>query len=170
MVLCKKCGEMLNDGVCYQCMENSQEKQEPVAVAHKAPKKKRVPKKKKVAKKKEDSDEVKKLKAQLAKLEKEKKSSGVKPEEEEEEIVKMPSFVINAPAGALKVSDVGHSPDGSCVLSFEDERFDPIALKPGYFSQHDPVAGGYYVVYPDGYKSFCPGSAFKQFFRALSGE
>lgn len=43
----------------------------------------------------------------------------------------------------------------------EDERFAPISVDSAYYRKHKPHAGGYYVVYKDGYKSFSPAEAFE---------
>lgn len=38
----------------------------------------------------------------------------------------------------------------------------PIEVEPEWFTKHEPQAGGYYVVYQDGYRSFSPKDAFEQ--------
>lgn len=47
----------------------------------------------------------------------------------------------------------------SPVLAFEGGGF--MEVEPDYIKKHKPVAGGYYVVYKDGYKSFSPADAFE---------
>ena len=42
-----------------------------------------------------------------------------------------------------------------------DEKLAPIELDQQYFDKHRPQAGGYFVVYEDGYKSYSPAEAFE---------
>lgn len=45
---------------------------------------------------------------------------------------------------------------------FPDEPgYGPIPFDAAYYRKHKPEAGGYYVVYADGYKSFSPAKAFE---------
>lgn len=39
--------------------------------------------------------------------------------------------------------------------------FAPIDLEPGWFQKHQPQAGGYYVMYEDGYASYSPAHPFE---------
>lgn len=43
----------------------------------------------------------------------------------------------------------------------ENERYSPIPVDAAWYRKHDPEAGGYYVVYEDGYKSYSPAKAFE---------
>lgn len=47
------------------------------------------------------------------------------------------------------------------MMYVEEPGFAPIALDGGYMTKHQPKVGGYYVVYPDGYKSWSPAEAFE---------
>lgn len=40
-------------------------------------------------------------------------------------------------------------------------------VTPEYMAKHQPVAGGYYVRYEDGYESFSPAEAFEAGYRAI---
>lgn len=42
-----------------------------------------------------------------------------------------------------------------------DTRFDPIDVTHEWYVKHSPVAGGYFVIYDDGYTSFSPKKAFE---------
>jgi len=42
-----------------------------------------------------------------------------------------------------------------------EKGYEPIPVTGTYISKHQPVAGGYYVVYKDGYESFSPAEAFE---------
>lgn len=50
---------------------------------------------------------------------------------------------------------------GGVVLVPEDERYARFVLDGDYETKHKPQAGGYYVVYDGGYKSFSPAQAFE---------
>ena len=41
-------------------------------------------------------------------------------------------------------------------------HFAPVAVSRDFVSKHEPKAGGYYVTYKDGYKSFSPAQAFEE--------
>jgi hypothetical protein len=43
----------------------------------------------------------------------------------------------------------------------EDPAYAPIPVDADWFRKHKPTAGGYYVVYEDGYTSFSPAAAFE---------
>jgi hypothetical protein len=51
--------------------------------------------------------------------------------------------------------------DVGAILVVEG-HFAPIAVTRDFIGRHQPQAGGYYVVYKDGYKSFSPATAFEQ--------
>lgn len=40
--------------------------------------------------------------------------------------------------------------------------FPPFEVNHAYVEKHKPAAGGYFVVYDDGYQSFSPGKAFEE--------
>jgi hypothetical protein len=54
--------------------------------------------------------------------------------------------------------------DGERVMTFSDPGYEACALvvNAAYMTKHQPEAGGYYVVYGDGYKSFSPATAFEE--------
>jgi hypothetical protein len=49
-----------------------------------------------------------------------------------------------------------------------DAGYGDVVLSQEYIEKHKPVEGGYYVVYPDGYKSFSPASAFEGGYRRIN--
>jgi hypothetical protein len=51
--------------------------------------------------------------------------------------------------------------DGSAIL-FPENTYCSVAVSADYVRKHNPQPGGYYVVYPDGYKSFSPAKAFEE--------
>jgi hypothetical protein len=79
----------------------------------------------------------------------------------------MPKYKSHKTVWALKISDVkgdgegeNRETDGSAILVTEP-GFAPIKVDADYVSKHNPRAGGYYVVYEDGYKSWSPAEAFE---------
>lgn len=72
----------------------------------------------------------------------------------------MPKYRCHKEVWALKIKRVVQNPDGSVDMFFE-EPFAPLNLDIAYSEKHNPQAGGYYVVYQDGYKSFSPSEAFE---------
>lgn len=80
----------------------------------------------------------------------------------------MPKYKCHKEVWALKIKEIqepdklkGHSPFGQ-ILVFEDDLYAPLQVSEEYLVKHQPHAGGYYVVYKDGYKSFSPAEAFEE--------
>jgi len=74
----------------------------------------------------------------------------------------MPKYKSHKEVWALKIKKVVVNPNGSRDLFFEEEEgYSPINVEDDYVKKHSPEAGGYYVVYKDGYKSFSPAEAFE---------
>lgn len=77
----------------------------------------------------------------------------------------MPKYKCYKEVWALKIAEIRthhvEPPDGSAVLVPEDKRYANFRVEADYVERHNPVAGGYYVVYADGYKSFSPAEAFE---------
>ena len=84
----------------------------------------------------------------------------------------MPKYKCIKDVWALKIksivfdsdlaSQTGRETDGSATITPEEEYYAPFKVDSSYVRKHNPVAGGYYVVYKDGYKSFSPASAFEE--------
>ena len=60
--------------------------------------------------------------------------------------------------------------DCSAIITPEELGYAPFRVSAEYFQKHQPVAGGYYVVYEDGYKSFSPADAFEKGYVSLSSQ
>jgi hypothetical protein len=75
--------------------------------------------------------------------------------------MEMPKYTCHKQVWALKIESVNERMDGSAKLCIEDEGFASIEVNEAYMRKHQPEAGGYYVVYKDGYKSFSPADAFE---------
>jgi hypothetical protein len=83
----------------------------------------------------------------------------------------MPKYVCHKQVWALKIKSVeldstkaqaeNRETDGSAVITPEEEGYAPFRVEHDYVRKHNPQAGGYYVVYADGYKSFSPAKAFE---------
>lgn len=63
-------------------------------------------------------------------------------------------------AGVARVEN--RETDGSATITPVDSRYAPFKVDAAYVSKHNPEAGGYYVVYADGYKSWSPAEAFEE--------
>ena len=84
----------------------------------------------------------------------------------------MPKYKCIKDVWALKIksivfdsdlaSQTGRETDGSATITLEEEYYAPFKVDSSYVRKHNPVAGGYYVVYKDGYKSFSPATAFEE--------
>lgn len=85
--------------------------------------------------------------------------------------VEMPRYKCHKQVWALKIdainldSDVaqseGRETDGGAFIYPEEKGYAPFKVDAAYLEKHKPEAGGYYVVYQDGYKSFSPAKAFE---------
>jgi hypothetical protein len=81
--------------------------------------------------------------------------------------VEMPKYRSHKTVWALKIAAVddptkpGDETDGSRVLTFTEPHYAPKRVPHAFVRKHDPKAGGYYVVYEDGYASWSPADAFE---------
>ncbi len=82
----------------------------------------------------------------------------------------MPTYRSHKTVQALKIKIVANpnegidgEDNGERILTFEDEGFEAAVflVEPEYVKKHNPQAGGYYVVYADGYRSWSPAEAFE---------
>lgn len=81
----------------------------------------------------------------------------------------MPRYKCHKQVWALKIKEVNSVwREGSDVavhflrtLVPEDATYAPFEVSAEYIVKHAPKAGGYYVVYDDGYKSYSPAAAFE---------
>lgn len=81
--------------------------------------------------------------------------------------MEMPRYRCHKVVHALKIEHVELHPiingqtDGGAELKIADAGFAPVTVDGAYLERHKPEAGGYYVTYADGYKSFSPALAFE---------
>lgn len=90
----------------------------------------------------------------------------------------MPRYKCHKEVWALKIRAVtlnsvlaqlsGNESDGSAVITPEDVGYGDFRVDSDYIRKHNPQAGGYYVVYKDGYKSFSPAEAFEDGYTKIS--
>lgn len=84
----------------------------------------------------------------------------------------MPKYQCHKQVWALKIRHIDHKPNPDlsgvsgassygATIHPEDCTYAPFDVSPEYVSKHHPVAGGYYVVYEDGYASFSPADSFE---------
>ena len=81
--------------------------------------------------------------------------------------IEMPKYKCNKEVWALKIKEVvdptgpNEETTGERQLVCENSIYAPITVHRDYVRKHNPQAGGYYVVYKDGYQSFSPADAFE---------
>lgn len=79
----------------------------------------------------------------------------------------MPKYRCHKTVHALKIKAVVQSEateeceGGSLKIIPEDEGYAAFSVPHEFITKHNPQAGGYFVVYDDGYKSFSPAKAFE---------
>lgn len=75
----------------------------------------------------------------------------------------MPRYKSHKIVHALKIHtiDVAEDAREGAVITPVDQGFGPFPVDSAYMAKHTPKVGGYYVVYPDGYKSWSPADAFE---------
>ncbi len=70
--------------------------------------------------------------------------------------IDLPRYRCHKEVWALKIKwIIGNT------ITPDDPGYEPFTLSAAYFEKHQPYAGGYYVVYADGYESFSPADAFE---------
>lgn len=84
--------------------------------------------------------------------------------------IEMPRYKCHKEVHALKIERIqldadtarveGRETDGSARL-FVEPPYAPFRVDSAYVRKHNPQAGGYYVIYDDGYASFSPAGPFE---------
>lgn len=84
---------------------------------------------------------------------------------------KLPEYRSHKTVWALKIADIDFNhpavPEGGALIVPENTTYAPFAVEAAYVKKHEPKAGGYYVVYRDGYKSWSPASEFEDGYTAV---
>jgi hypothetical protein len=73
----------------------------------------------------------------------------------------MPRYRSHKEVWALKIKAIEVLDHGGAVITPEESGYAQFGVGSAYVAKHQPKAGGYYVVYEDGYKSFSPADAFE---------
>jgi len=85
--------------------------------------------------------------------------------------MEMPRYKCHKVVHALKIASIafdrdkaqqeGRETDGGAIITPADDGYAPFPVDFAYVRKHNPQAGGYYVIYEDGYQSFSPAKAFE---------
>ena len=73
----------------------------------------------------------------------------------------LPKYRCHKKVWALKIKEIDHKPGGGAVIHSTEKEYAPFKVTHGYMLKHNPVSGGYYVKYQDGYESFSPAKEFE---------
>ncbi len=86
--------------------------------------------------------------------------------------VEIPKYRSHKVVHALKIKSIvfdkdearkeGRETTGGATITPEEDGYAKFKVDAAYVQKHTPVAGGYYVVYEGGYKSWSPAKAFEQ--------
>jgi hypothetical protein len=80
---------------------------------------------------------------------------------EEEQVKKLPVYQCHKQVRALKIKKMEPTEHGE-IITPADPNLDPFFVNSAYIKKHVPQAGGYFVLYADGYESFSPAKAFEE--------
>lgn len=78
----------------------------------------------------------------------------------------LPRYRSHKLVRALKIGTIAFDGKGGASITPADDGYAPFTVDAAYINKHTPQAGGYYVVYDDGYKSFSPAKAFEDGYTA----
>lgn len=83
----------------------------------------------------------------------------------------LPRFKCHKVVAAAKILAIFPEPnfDGA-QLQLDIPNRPLMLVESGYMDKHEPVVGGYYVVYTDGYASFSPGDVFEDGYTRIEEE
>jgi hypothetical protein len=91
--------------------------------------------------------------------------------------MEMPRYQCHKRVWALKIKGVVYDqpprdgePQGNVTLIPEEDGYSPVTVDAAWAEKHRPQAGGYFVVYDDGYKSYSPANAFESGYTLLQRE
>ena len=81
--------------------------------------------------------------------------------------IEMPKYRCHKTVYALKIKHVVVEPTNGHTIVPENRRYAPFQITDEYFQKHKPEAGGYFVQYADGYKSYSPSKAFEEGYKLV---
>lgn len=73
-----------------------------------------------------------------------------------------PLYKCHKEVRALKIKEMKFSPQVGNILVPEDTAYTEFFVTDDYVAKHSPAAGGYWVLYKDGYQSYSPAEAFEE--------
>lgn len=73
----------------------------------------------------------------------------------------MPVYVCHKIVGALKILRITAEQNGDIYIIPAEKDYNPFRVSNEYMLKHNPLEGGYYVKYKDGYESYSPANAFE---------
>lgn len=84
--------------------------------------------------------------------------------------VEMPRYRCHKEVWALQIAGISlpQNAAGDAELGFSDPKYASKLMPRAWLDKHNPVVGGYYVVYKDGYESFSPAQAFEEGYTRIS--
>lgn len=91
--------------------------------------------------------------------------------------IELPRYLCHKEVWALKIAAIkrdgegeNRETNGSALITPVEWGYAPFKVDCAFMQKHKPEVGGYYVVYPDGYKSFSPAKAFEDGYNLISGQ
>ena len=92
--------------------------------------------------------------------------------ENESASLEMPKYRCHKEVWALKIARIEQvDPAGlwnaGATITPTDGRYAPFFVSGEYCAKHNPQAGGYFVLYEDGYRSWSPAEAFESGYSLL---
>jgi len=83
----------------------------------------------------------------------------------------MPKYKCHKEVWALKIDAIefesNSAENSTAIIRPANDGYAPFVVSREYMEKHKPVAGGYYIVYENGYKSFSPADAFESGYTPL---
>lgn len=79
----------------------------------------------------------------------------------------MPRYKCHKEVHALQIAMVDIDEAPGATITPTEQGYAPFRVDQEYVDKHKPEAGGYYIVYSDGYKSFSPTGAFEEGYTAV---
>jgi len=79
-----------------------------------------------------------------------------------EQLQNLPQYRSHKIIRAAKILEVQLHGDRSAELVLEGTALGSITVDAAYVDKHKPQAGGYFVLYDDGYQSWSPAKAFEE--------
>lgn len=89
---------------------------------------------------------------------------------DEKNLKEMPRYKCHKEVHALKISNVVAADNGCGLLQFEDQSWAGIVVTAAFMEHKKPQAGGYFVVYKDGYRAYSPAEPFEDGYTLIDGE